>query len=174
MEGMSELACRKNSNPTGVCKSPTTYTPSTLLRQRRDSRRLSSEFGSCFNGYGKSLPARCLTIDVCRPASEGGATSYFRSTAGRIVSCALYLIAGVFSGGLMFLLIGLAGSLGGPAPIRAHISYFGSLLLVVAAVTALFRFRGTGWIAPRGSSPAGCSTGRPCWRRRILLEYCCW
>ena len=66
------------------------------------------------------------------------------------MSCALYLIAGVFSGGLMFLLIGLAGSLGGPAPIRAHISYFGSLLLVVAAVTALFRFRGTGYIALTG------------------------
>ena len=74
--------------------------------------------------------------------------SYFRSVAGRVVSCVLYLIAGVLSGGSMLLIMSMWR--GGSPPITAYISLFGSMLLVVGAVTALFRFRGTGYIALAG------------------------
>src|SRR5258708_11616640 len=77
--------------------------------------------------------------------------SYFRSTAGRVVSCILYLIAGVLSGGIMVLFMGMQGSLGSGSPaITMYISLVGSLLSVVAAMTVWFRFRGTGYIALPG------------------------
>ncbi len=77
--------------------------------------------------------------------------SYFRSTAGRVVSCILYLIAGVLSGGIMVLFMGMQGSLGSGSPaITMYISLVGSLLSVVAAMTVWFRFRGTGYIALTG------------------------
>jgi hypothetical protein len=74
--------------------------------------------------------------------------SYFRSIAGRVVSCILYLIAGGFSGWLMLMDIGM--SRGRPTPIAEYISLVGSLVLIVAAVIALFRFRATGYIALAG------------------------
>lgn len=74
--------------------------------------------------------------------------SYFRSIAGRVVSCVLYLIAGVLSGGLMFLIMSMWR--GGSPSVTTYISLFGSLLLVIAAVTTLFSLRGTGWIALAG------------------------
>jgi hypothetical protein len=74
--------------------------------------------------------------------------SYFRSTAGRVVSCVLYLIAGVLSGSLIFFIMAIWR--GGSPAITTYISFFGSLLLVIAGITALFGFRGTGFIAIAG------------------------
>jgi len=76
--------------------------------------------------------------------------SYFRSTGGRVVSCVFYLIAGVATGGLMLLYMGLQSSRGSGAFITGDISFVGSVLLVVAAVAAAFGFRGTGYIALTG------------------------
>lgn len=79
--------------------------------------------------------------------------SYFRSTAGRVVSCILYLIAGVLTGAMAFYLGSLGHSLGSVSSIMdkmIDISLVGSLLLGVAAVTALFSFLGTGYIALTG------------------------
>jgi len=76
--------------------------------------------------------------------------SYFRSTAGRVVSCILYLLAGVATGGPMLLYMGLQSSRGSGAFITGDISFVGSVLLVVAAVAAVFGFRGTGYIALTG------------------------
>jgi hypothetical protein len=36
--------------------------------------------------------------------------SYFLSTAGRVVSCVLYLITGLVSGGIMVMFMGMQGS----------------------------------------------------------------
>jgi hypothetical protein len=82
---------------------------------------------------------------------NGGIMSYFRSTAGRVLSCVLYLIAGMVTGGLMVMYMRLQTSLGsGSPPVTMYISLFGSLVLVIAAVSATFRFRGAGYIALTG------------------------
>ena len=77
--------------------------------------------------------------------------SYFRSTIGRVVSCILYLVAGAATGGLMLLFAGLGASKGSGPFILGDISLIGSSLLIVAAVTAAFGFRGTGYIALAGA-----------------------
>ncbi len=74
---------------------------------------------------------------------------YFRSIAGRIVSCILYLIGGVFTGGTLIIFGGFHASLRSDA-IAGDVMLVGSLLLLAAAVTALFNFHGTGYIALTG------------------------
>ena len=58
-----------------------------------------------------------------------------------------YLLAAIGTAGNMFAMMSLPKS--GPF-IPGDISFIGSLLLLVAAVTALFRFRGTGYISLAG------------------------
>src|SRR6266446_7049562 len=56
--------------------------------------------------------------------------SYFRSTAGRVVSCVLYLIAGVFTGWLTLILMRFSEGSTGPLP-TMYISLFGSSVLLI-------------------------------------------
>src|SRR5215813_15175671 len=73
--------------------------------------------------------------------------SYFQSKAGRLISCVIYLLAAIGTAGIMFAMMSLPKS---GSFIPGDISFIGSLLLLVAAVTALCRFRGTGYISLAG------------------------
>ena len=75
--------------------------------------------------------------------------SYFESRAGRAVTCILYLLLGVLTG-LFPMLAGSIKGGHGPMPSTWYISLLGSVLLVIAALTTPFRFRGTGYIALLG------------------------
>jgi len=75
--------------------------------------------------------------------------SYFESRAGRAVTCILYLLLGLLTG-LFPMLAGSIKGGHGPMPLPWDIGLLGSVLLAIAALTAPFRFRGTGYIALLG------------------------
>lgn len=74
---------------------------------------------------------------------------YFESGIGRAVTCILYLLLAVPAGLFPIAWASFKGG-HGPMPPSWYVGLLGSALLAIAALTAPFRFRGTGYIALLG------------------------